>query len=636
MNKSVLLNCLAMLFVCCGTTHLQAQTWSVTSPGGNIKTKVSLKNGAIRYAVTLGGKEILSDASMGLALEDADGRFITGLKATGQSDAKIDETYTMPVGKRSSCVNRANEKTLSFKNDKGRGMDLIVRVYDDGMAWRYRIKGQGAAKVRSEVSGFNVTAGLAGWLQNYVSAYEGEYHKISGGRPKKRYAFPAIFESKNGWVLLTEASVYDYAGSGLLGGSKSFNFTVAPMAGGADITCPWVSPWRVAIIGSLPSAIVESTLVQNLNPACEIKDKSWIQPGATTFPWLTERLGNKNPKRMKQFVDMAAEVGWKWLEFDIPLAAGNGHRITKFEQWSKVPWIPGLVKYASDKGLKCYGWDHWRNLDTPEKCEKILGWYVKHGIKGIKIDFLNSDSQDRFKFRTFVVRQCAKRKLMLSFHGATAPRGQQRRWPHIATIEGVMGEEWYTFGKLTPGPVHNVSLVFTRNVVGSMDYHGTTFSMKPRGAARKTTDAHEMALAVVFESGWQCISVSPEGMKGHPARGFLRNVPTAWDDIKVISGRPDEYAVLARRKGRKWYLAGINAGKARMVKIPMDFLSNGKYKATIYRDGKAGATPTETEVLVESIHVDKTTIHELQMQADGGFGIVLEATVARQGQKGSQ
>ncbi|MDP6636264.1 MAG: glycoside hydrolase family 97 catalytic domain-containing protein [Phycisphaerae bacterium] len=623
------MKCLVFLLACCRTAGLQAQTWSTASPDGNILAKVTLENGSLSYAATLKGEDILSAASMGIELEAADGRFTTGLKSAGQSDAKIDETYAMPVGKRTRCVNRANEKTLSFKNAEGRGMDLVVRVYDDGVAWRYRIKGKGSARVRSEASAFNVASGQAGWLQNYENAYERPYNKTNGGKPRVRYAFPAMFESKNGWVLLTEASVYDYSGAGLIGGAKPFSFTVAPMGGGADIARPWASPWRVAIIARRPGAIVESTLVQNLNPACEIKDTSWITPGATTFPWLTARLGNKDPKRMKQFVDLAAKMGWKWLEFDIPLAAGNGRAITKFEQWSKVPWIPELVKYASSKGIKCYGWDHWRNLDSPEKCEKILGWYVKHGIKGIKIDFLNSDSQERFKYRTFVVRQCADRKLMLSFHGAAAPRGQQRRWPHIATVEGVMGEEWYTFGKRTPGPLHNVSLAFTRNVVGSMDYHGTTFSMKPRGAARKTTDAHEMALAVVFESGWQCISVSPEGMKGHPAGGFLKDIPTAWDDIKAISGRPDEYVALARRKGRKWYLAGINAGKARTVRIPMDFLSNGEYKAAIYRDGKAGATPTETEVLVETVNVDKTTVHELQMQADGGFGIVLEARTAR-------
>ena len=138
-----------------------------------------------------------------------------------------------------------------------------------------------------------------------------------------------------------------------------------------------------------------------------------------------------------------------------------------------------------------------------------------------------------------------------------------------------------------------------------------------------------MALAVVFESGWQCISVSPEGMKGHPAGGFLKNVPTAWDDIKVISGRPDRYVVLARRKGRKWFVAGINAGKARTVRVPMSFLSDGKYSATVYKDGKAGETPTETEVLVETVIVDKSVMMGLQMQADGGFGIVLEATDSR-------
>jgi alpha-glucosidase len=151
--------------------------------------------------------------------------------------------------------------------------------------------------------------------------------------------------------------------------------------------------------------------------------------------------------------------------------------------------------------------------------------------------------------------------------------------------------------------------------------------MKPRFAARRTTDAHEMALAVVFESGWQCISASPEGLRGHPARGFLQNVPTAWDDTRCVAGRPDEYAVLARRKGDKWYVAGINADRARTVRIPMAFLPDGRYKATVYRDGKAGASPTETEVLVETIALDRTGIHELNMPSGGGFGIVLEKEV---------
>jgi len=214
---------------------------------------------------------------------------------------------------------------------------------------------------------------------------------------------------------------------------------------------------------------------------------------------------------------------------------------------------------------------------------------------------------------------------MLSFHGVTIPRGQQRRWPHIATFEAVLGEEHYTSIKCEPPtPTHNVSLVFTRNVIGSMDYHGTTFSMKPVNCVRQTTDAHEMALAAVFESGWQCISVSPEGMKGHPAKGFLKKIPTAWDDTRFIAGRPDEYAVLARRTGDKWYVAGINADSARTVKVPMTFLSDGKYKATIYRDGKAGATPTNTEIIIETITVDRTGTCEVQMPVGGGFGIVLE------------
>jgi alpha-glucosidase len=451
MRKGVPLKCLALVYACCATaTHLHAQTWSVTSPGGNIETRVSLRSGNVSYSVALHGKEILSAAGMGIMLKADDGDLSAGLRSTGRSDAKIDETYSMPVGKRSTCVHRANETTISFANGKGRAMDLVVRVSDDGMAWRYRLKGQGRAGLLRETSAFHVAEGRASWLQKYRNSYEGYYRRGAGGKPKNAYGFPATFETANGWVLLTEASVYDYVGSRLRGGDRPFGFHVG--SAGAEIALPVELPWRVAVIGRSPAALVESTLVQDLNPPCEIKDTSWIRPGATTFPWLTDHHCNKKPERMKQFIDMAAEMGWTWLEFDIPLAFGHPFRGTSSAVWMKAEWIPKLIEYAASRGIRCYGWDHWSNLNTPEKCGKILGWYVKHGVKGIKVDFLNSDSQERFQFRTFISRECAKRKLMLSFHGATVPRGQQRRWPHIATHEGVLGEEWYTFGRTPPTP----------------------------------------------------------------------------------------------------------------------------------------------------------------------------------------
>ena len=266
------------------------------------------------------------------------------------------------------------------------------------------------------------------------------------------------------WIYVTEAAVDGtYAGARL--GSRTRGFSLSGCPSSPRRSCPGsppgVSPSSASNLGTL----VESTLVANLSPPCEIADTSWIKPGVDVIPWMTgPSTNNMSFERMKQFVDLASEMGWTWIEFDNALALGNqgGDRPDK---WMALQWIPELVKYAASKGVSVYGWDHWRNLDTPEKREKILGYFVKHGFKGIKVDFLDSDSQERFKFRDTMARECAERKLMLSFHGDTLPRGQQRRWPNIATLEGVKGEEYYLFGQ-GPTPAYNVNLVFTRNIIG--------------------------------------------------------------------------------------------------------------------------------------------------------------------------
>lgn len=390
---------------------------------------------------------------------------------------------------------------------------------------------------------------------------------------------------------MTEAAVDGtYAGTrlkfqGTKGEILTFRLPEQPSS-----TLPWLTPWRVAIIGKNLGTLVESTLVANLNPPSEIADTSWIKPGVDVIPWMTgPSTNNMSLARMKQFVDLASEMGWTWIEFDNALALGNQGG-DKPDKWMALQWIPELVSYAGSKGINVYGWDHWRNLDTPEKREKILGYFVKHGFKGIKVDFLDSDSQERFKFRETIARECAQRKLMLSFHGETLPRGQQRRWPNIATLEGVKGEEYYLFER-GPTPAYNVNLVFTRNIVGSMDNCPSGFELVGTPFSRRTTsNAHEMALAVMFESGWQSMSVSPESMKDNPAKGFLKGIPSAWDDIHFVDGFPEEFAVLARRKGQDWWLVGINAGKRRAVSIPLDFLNPGTYKAKFYHDAPASKT----------------------------------------------
>ena len=537
--------------------------------------------------------EVLPCAPLGITLKRL-GKFTGSLRFVGESTRPIDERYPMPVGKRSECINKANELTLDFLNDTDGKISLILRAYDDGVAYRYCVHGTGEDTVVSEASSFRIPLGSQGWFARYANTYYEWYYDAHATLAGIDYdiAVPALFRSPQGyWVYVTEAAVDGtYAGARLKFQEAKGEILTFQLPEQPSSTLPWLTPWRVAIIGKNLGTLVESTLVLNLNPPSEIADTSWIKPGVDVIPWMTgPNTNNTSFERMKQFVDLASEMGWTWIEFDNALALGNQGADVP-EKWMAIPWIPELVKYASSKGVNVYGWDHWRNLDTPEKRENILGYFVKHGFKGIKVDFLESDSQERFKFRETIARECAQRKLMLSFHGETLPRGQQRRWPHIATLEGVKGEEYYLF-EYGPTPAYNVNLVFTRNIVGSMDNCPSGFELVGTPFCRRTTtNAHEMALAVLFESGWQCMSVSPESMKDNPARGFLKGIPSAWDDIHFVDGYPGEFAVLARRKGNDWWLVGINAGMPREVSIPLDFLKPGTYQAKLYHDDPASKT----------------------------------------------
>ncbi len=249
------------------------------------------------------------------------------------------------------------------------------------------------------------------------------------------------------------------------------------------------------------------------------------------------------------------------------------------------------------------------------------------------MDFLNSDSQARYQFRGEIAKDWADRKLMLSYHGDITPRGMQRTWPNIATHEGVEGEEYYLFTNHGPSPAYNVNLVFTRNIPGSMDYTPTSFDLAgfPPGN-RKSTNAHEIALAVVFESGWQVLGLDPESVRGPAAPGveFLRNLPSVWDEIRLLDGAPDEFAVIARRNGGAWWIAGINAATSRTLNLDLNFL-NRPCRAEFYADDPqqaADTAPLATKVVRKEVDLDPAKPLTISLPANGGFGIRMMAQAA--------
>ena len=614
---------------CPGLGRAYASGEALKSPDGKLVLRVSTEPSLV-LSVERDGQIVIPPSPAGIVLERA-GTLPGGLRVIGIKRAVIDELFARPSGKRSSYRNRANELTLVFGDSTERvKFSLVLRAYNEGVAYRYRIQGRGEDTVVSEASGFRIPAESAAWFAEYSDHYESYYQRQSAWTAfQGDIQVPALFETpgKN-WVYLTEADVDgSYSGARLKVIDPAMGLLGYKLDGCPHSKLPWETPWRVALVTSGLKPLVESSLIVSLGKPSAIADTSWISPGTDIFPWLTgPDTNNSSLERMKQFVDLAAAMGWKWIEFDNALALGNPWGAQP-EKWMDCSWFPLLTAYAATKNVKVYGWDSWHNFDTPEKRKKYLDWYVANGFKGVKVDYLDSDSQSRFQFREDMAHDCAVRKLLVSFHGDTTPRGMERHWPNITTYEGVLGEEYYQgFVKgLSPTPAYNVNLVFTRNVAGPMDYTPTDLGR----SNRLTTSAHEIALAVMFESGWQSMGLDPESAKAYPnALAFLKNLPSAWDDIRFIDGSPDEFAVIARRKGSDWWVAGINAGKLRSLSLKLDFLKAGRYSATLYQDDPATANATsvlETKIAASHVTIDASKPLELTIVPNGGFGLKIEA-----------
>jgi len=600
------------------------QQWTINSPDG--KLSVALKRSScakkyLSYQVQMDGQQVVLTGQCGVEMAGSAGNFSTGLVFIEQSEQTISETYPMVSGKKSIHENYCNQKTLVFKNASGEIMHLIFRAYNDGIAWRYYFDGSGSREITSELSNFTLPEKTIGWLQDYKPDYQGYYPlKSAADDVEKDIGFPALFKTPTDvWILVTEASVYgDYAGCRLEGAfSKNNTFKVKLPQDKLSSALPWKTPWRTAIIGKNLGTIVESVLVDNLNPACELEDTSWIKPGRVSFPWLTDHTANKNFETLTKFVDLASEMGWEYTEIDTAaIDCDNGLR--GCDHWMTEPLlgkIDKLIKYARSKGVDVFGWSHWLDLEESGKRKEILKVYNELGIAGIKADFMENDSQKSFQWRDDFIKDCAERKIMISLHGSTLPRGQRRRWPHIMTWESILGEEWYTLPNAKnprppATPAHNCTIPFTRNVVGPMDYTPTVFSFDNN----QTTNAHELAMSVIYESGWQCLSDSPESYNASPAKPFLKDVPAAWDDIHFIDGAPGEFCCLGRRKGGDWYIAAINAESARTIKINLSFLKQGSYTTRIYKDGSDKKT-----ILAEDLTIDTSKPFEISIPAKGGF-----------------
>ena len=552
--------------------------------------------------------------------------------------------YDMTLGKRRHCTNAYRETGYPLPD----GHQLWVKAYNDGVAWRASC----TADKDDAFDGYHVDFSTAqnNWLMKWSDSYEGFFPKNREQKEGERYGYPALFEYGNGiFALLSESCITkECAASSFYGTAKQKEYVIrrdGKEQGG----------WQTLIIGTLAD-VVESTLItDNSEPVkAELFANFGAKPNSSTrgfcpsqnegtegsllegaggvSSWIywANNHGSNDFSIIKKYVDMAVELKLPYVLIDA--------------EWDEMPklssnngkTIEDAVKYAVDNGVKPMIWYNssvgWINgaptpkfrLNKPEDREREFAWCEKIGVRGVKIDFFSGDNNLNIRYMIELLESAAKHGLLVNFHGVTIPRGWQRTYPNLVSMEAVYGAEWYnnvpTF--TNKAAAHNATLPFTRNVIGSMDYTPCAFTDSQH--PHITTHAHELALTALYESGIQHLADRPESFLAQPqqVKDYLSNLPTAWDETRLLSGYPGESVVIARRKGSKWYIAGINGTdeKKTLLFDKIKQLKNlGKHK-TLFLD--SGDKQTPWNIISDNFKKDVPVM--LECQPRGGFLMVVE------------
>ncbi|HVF16169.1 MAG TPA: glycoside hydrolase family 97 catalytic domain-containing protein, partial [Steroidobacteraceae bacterium] len=570
------------------SVHAAEATLHMQSPDGHIKVEVQLDtNGSPHYSIVSDGKVVLEPSQLGLIRDDAN--FASGLSLTSVSASeRIEDRYELLTSKRRHNHYIANRQVFHFEDPSGKKLDVIFQVSNDGVAFRYVFPETSpqVRKVTREATSFRFASQTRAWLQPIAAAktgfgetnpsYEEIYEKdvaVGTASPTGAgWVYPALFRTDDTWLLVSESALArNYAGTRLKSTWRNPEYTIGfpdPLEGvlGGPVTpqstLPWIMPWRVIAIGSLKT-IVESTL------GTDVADNP--QPGVTRGPhgpgkasWSWPLLGDDKTDyaTSKRFIDYAAAMGWRYTLIDALWDKQIGYAKVK-----------ELIDYARTKNVAILLWYNsagdWNTApQTPRNVMLTRESRIREfnrlrdmGVAGLKVDFFPGDGQSSIEYYHDILADAAAYGFLMNFHGSTLPRGWQRTYPNLMTMEAVRGMEFVTFeqGNAEDQPTHAAMLPFTRNVFDPMDFTPVVLD-RINNIERRTMSAFELALSVLFTSGIQHYAEIPEGMAKAPlyVREFLKQVPSVWDDVRFIDGFPGKYVVIARRAEKRWYIVGIN------------------------------------------------------------------------------
>lgn len=629
------------------------QNISVSSPDGKLKFLLKITPETVSYEVNYKKQLLVENSLLGFSFDN--GEFGSNLKTGKVRRKSIDETYELVVGKVSSARNHCNEMIvpLQEKEAPGRLINLVVRAFNDGVAFRYEFpeqEGWNSYVMYDEKTQFRLNGNpmaLLMYLPGYINTHEGvythtEYDKIA---KKRLIEMPVTLEFDNGiYMSITEAAVRDYAGMYLVKEKNGFAGKLSPRLGQEKIKVeinefPHRTPWRVLSVADRVGGLLETNILTSLNEPCKIEDTSWIKPYRTTFTWWNGNVvpdstfspGN-NFETNKYYIDFAARNGldahgiygyaetpWYYDDnFNFGWAGPNAD-ITR-----PIPCLnmPRIVEYAKSKGVGIHLWVHWRPLY--DKLEEAFALYEKWGVKGLMVDFLDRDDQEMIRIQEEILQAAARHRLFIQFHGSSKPSGLTRTYPNEFTREGTLNYEVCKWDTLVNAD-HDISVPFTRLLAGPTDYHLGGFRALPRSEFKiqyvnpyvMSTRCHMMAMYVVLENHLTSLCDTPMAYEGKPGFEVLRTVPGTWDEMHVPLAEFNKYVTVARRNGTDWWVGALNDGTARTLNLKLDFLGEGEYRAEVYTDAPdAERNPNHLSKEIRTVtRKDKI---ELPLAVDGG------------------
>jgi alpha-glucosidase len=621
--------------------------FSVMSPQSIVEAKIDVGS-KITYSVFFQGKPVLVDSEISFEFKQAPpmGFDMEILKSSAK---EINETWTPVLKRKASILNHCREFSMEMKEKKfpHRQINLVFRVYDDGVAFRTEFIGPNnnhEYALADENVEFNFTADHDCWAANhgsYRSSQENEYfkRKLSGITDQMVIGLPMTVKvADNCYAAITEANITNYAGMYLKSNHASAGFSVrsslSPLPKQPDngdkvrFKFPHKTPWRVIMLGDAPGRLLESELVMNLNEPCAIADPSWIKPGMCAWDhWWSGEVKMDN-ETLKKYIDLASEMGWPYQLIDWQWYGPFNKPEADITKIAPQLDMPGILAYAKSKNVKCWVWLYNTDVDRSD-WDKACATYESWGIAGVKIDFMDSDDQQMVNWYARIVKTAAAHHLMVDFHGAYKPDGFRRTYPNLVTREGVMGNE-YNKWSLRVTPEHLTTLPFTRMLAGPMDFTpGGFMNRTPEKFKNGTpaqvlgTRAMQLAQFVVYDSPFMVACDHPDNYKGQTGVEFLKKVKTMWDDTKILNGQIGEYITSARRSGNEWFIGSMTNSETRTLEIKLDFLDAGKYKMVAFEDAPDAAIDAE-KVIRSSKTVEKGDVIKIRMAPGGGFAAWLE------------